>query len=82
MTVSTTRFADEFRDNEPRYRAIVAVFMAIDALPEDKPVYEILGLMNRTMQKLGADERAKLPALVRQALEAKGRSVKGMGLGS
>lgn len=81
MEKSTTHFADEFRD-KIGYRDIRAVFVAIDNLPDDKPIHEVLALMNRTSQKLGADERNRLPGLVRQALEAKGHSVKGMGLGS
>ena len=61
------RFADEFKDS-PRYKAILAVFAAVDALHELEPVSTVMTLMNRTSRDLNGIERDRLPDLVRHAL--------------
>ena len=72
-TTTTTTYADEFKDS-PRYRKILAVFAAVDDLPEDKPVNGVLKLMNETSRNLNSEERYRLPDLVRKALADRGRS--------
>ena len=69
---TATRLACEF-ENSPRYKAILAVFQAVDDLEEDKPVNEVLKLMNETSRNLNGDERYRLPDLVRQALKERSR---------
>ena len=70
--VTATRLAAEFKGS-PRYSKIVAIFAAVDELPDDKPVNEMLKLMNETSRNLNGEERYRLPDLVRQALKERGR---------
>jgi hypothetical protein len=70
--MTTATYADEFKSS-PRYKAILAVFAAVDALPEDKPVNEVLKLMNETSRNCNGIERDRLPDLVRKALADRGR---------
>jgi hypothetical protein len=70
---TTTRLADEFRTS-PRYRAILAVFTAVDALKDGESVNDVSALMSRTMKNLNGEERYRLPDLVRKALKERGHS--------
>jgi hypothetical protein len=72
---TATRLAAEFKGS-PRYQAILAVFEAVDVLPDDKPVNDLFAKMYRTMKDLNGIERDRLPDLVRQALKERGRSLR------
>ena len=71
--MTATRLADEFKDS-PRYRPILAVFAAIDALEEEESVSKVMTLMNRNTRDLNGEERYRPPDLVRQALKERNRS--------
>ena len=60
--------------SSPRYKAILAVFAAVDALKEEEPVSKVVSLMNATARDCNGIERDRLPDLVRQALKDRGRT--------
>ena len=70
---TTTTYADEFRDS-PRYKAIKAVFTAVNSLEADAPINKVMALLGRTTLTLNGIERDRLPALARQALDERGFS--------
>ena len=72
-TTTTTSLADEFKDS-PRYRKILAVFTAVDALGDEEPINKVMALLGRTTLTLNGIERDRLPGLVRQALDERGFS--------
>jgi hypothetical protein len=69
---TTTRFADEFKES-PRYRAILAVFAAVDALEDGESVNGVSALLSRSTLNLNGKERHRVPDLVRKALADRGR---------
>ena len=72
-TKTTTGYANEFKDS-PRYRKILAIFEAIDALPADEPILGVMAQANKCMREGNGIERDALPDLVRRALADRGRS--------
>ena len=72
-TTTTARFADEFKAS-PRYKAIKAVFTAVDSLGDEEPINKVMALLGRTTLTLNGIERDRLPGLVRQALDERGFS--------
>ena len=70
---TAVRYAEEFASS-PRYKAIEAIFKAIDKLEDDALLLELSALMGRTLQSLNGEERYKLPDLVRQALKERGHT--------
>ena len=72
-TASAIRYADEFKSS-PRYKAILALFAAVDALEEDAPLNELSALMTRTTQSCSGVERDRIPDLVRKGSEESGHT--------
>ena len=75
MTTKTTAttYAQEFKSS-PRFAAIEAIFKAIDKLEEDAPLNDLSALLTRTTQGCSADERDRIPDLVRKALKELGHT--------
>ena len=71
--MTTTTYADEFKSS-PRFKAIEAIFKAIDKLEDDASLNELSALMGRTLQNLNGDERYRIPDLVRKALKERGHT--------
>lgn len=63
--------ADEFAGSA-RYRAIQAVFVAVDELEDGEPTAPLWLKMNRTTQDCTCEERDRIPDLFKQALALKG----------
>ena len=75
MTTMTTaaEFAKEF-ESSPRYKAILKVFEAVDALEPEAQLNELSALLTRTTQACNGEERDRLPDLVRKALKERGHT--------
>ena len=74
MTTKTTHHLRRRVPDSPRYKAIKAVFAAVNSLEADAPINKVMALLGRTTLTLNGIERDRLPALARQALDERGFS--------